>query len=89
MLGVKDGEEFCKLYGATDRGNFEGYNILKLIDGSLESINDPRISGTLDDYGDYNRGGIGGELLMESAQRIGVGSISVTSATTNAKKPFH
>ncbi len=30
ILGEKDGEAFCSLYGATEAGNFEGHNILRL-----------------------------------------------------------
>lgn len=32
ILGVRDGERFCKAYGITDEGNFEGKNILNLIE---------------------------------------------------------
>ncbi len=31
VLGENDGEEFCKLFDITERGNFEGYNIPNLI----------------------------------------------------------
>jgi len=32
ILGVRDGERFCNAYGITDEGNFEGKNILNLIE---------------------------------------------------------
>jgi uncharacterized protein YyaL (SSP411 family) len=41
ILGDKDGGDFCKLYGVTEAGNFEGENILHLkgsLPGSLKAI---------------------------------------------------
>lgn len=32
LLGPEDGEAFCRWYGVTERGNFEGKSILNLID---------------------------------------------------------
>lgn len=35
VLGQKDGELFCKYYGVTEEGNFEGKNILNLINADI------------------------------------------------------
>ncbi len=35
ILGSGSGEKFCKYYGITDKGNFEGRNIPNLIDGTV------------------------------------------------------
>lgn len=45
VLGEKDGEEFCRLYDITARGNFEGQSIPNRINASGEgwSRNDPRL----------------------------------------------
>jgi hypothetical protein len=54
VLGDQDGEEFCQLYDVTESGNFEGFSILNLINGDLDSINDLRIK-TLRDKLKNNR----------------------------------
>ena len=41
ILGEKDGQDFCSLYGVTEGGNFEGHNILHLkedLPASLKKI---------------------------------------------------
>lgn len=43
VLGEKDGNQFCDAYGITTHGNFEGYTILNLIDGQLETLQDESI----------------------------------------------
>ena len=45
VLGEENGEEFCRLYGITDAGNFEGKSIPNRIRGSENgwNINDPRL----------------------------------------------
>ncbi len=45
VLGKKDGEEFCRLYGITESGNFEGSSIPNRIGQSEDgwSIDNPRL----------------------------------------------
>ncbi|OEF99971.1 thioredoxin [Vulcanibacillus modesticaldus] len=38
ILGKEDGELICEVYGVTEKGNFEGKNILNLINRQVESI---------------------------------------------------
>src|SRR5262249_5124421 len=39
VLGVEDGEAFCAVYDVTDRGNWEGHNILHVVrDGAEVSV---------------------------------------------------
>lgn len=53
VLGDQDGEEFCQLYDVTESGNFEGFSILNLINGELDSINDLRIKTQRDKLKNY------------------------------------
>lgn len=43
VLGEKDGNLFCQLYDISNQGNFEGYTIINLLHGKLETINSPEI----------------------------------------------
>lgn len=45
VLGVSDGDDFCRLYGITEVGNFEGKSIPNLIETANEAwrYDDPRI----------------------------------------------
>src|SRR5665648_75068 len=43
VLGNADGNLFCQLYGVTDKGNFEGFTIINLLHGKLDTINSPEI----------------------------------------------
>ncbi len=43
VLGEDDGNLFCNLYDISDRGNFEGYTIINLLHGKLDTIHSPEI----------------------------------------------
>lgn len=48
-IGKEKGEEFCKYYDITEKGNFEGKNIPNLINISLEDIeNDKKLKNNLE-----------------------------------------
>lgn len=53
VLGDDDGNEFCRLYGITEKGNFEGYTILNLIQGELDTINSPSVRALRDKLYQY------------------------------------
>jgi len=43
LLGADDGNLFCHLYGVSEKGNFEGFTIINLLHGKLDTINSPEI----------------------------------------------
>lgn len=50
VLGKEKGEKFCKYYGITKQGNFEGKNIPNLLNGNEISADFDREKGILYDY---------------------------------------
>lgn len=55
VLGKTDGEVFCKRFGVTERGNFEGKNILNLIDNPAFAKNNTEIDGMLPQLREYRQ----------------------------------
>lgn len=43
VLGSDDGELFCQQYGVSEQGNFEGFTIINLLHGNLDTINSTEI----------------------------------------------
>ncbi len=56
VLGDDDGAAFCEWFNVTDEGNFEGKNILNLLDNPSYELNNPRIEKCLRRLYDYRLG---------------------------------
>ncbi len=55
LLGITNGEAFCRLYGITQKGNFEGKSIPNLLHTSQEDLNCPEDEKMLQTIYDYRK----------------------------------